>query len=72
MNSVCDTLSALHDGDNRRRKDDEIPFFDLNHIVIRQYRHLGEDIGVSEAKRFTSELTGAIRRSWRQSRAAVG
>src|SRR5437763_6294427 len=37
------------------------PFFDLNHIVIRQYRHLGEDIGVSEAKRFTSELTDAIR-----------
>ena len=37
------------------------PFFDLNHIVIRQYRHLGEDIGVSEAKRFTSELTDAIK-----------
>ena len=37
------------------------PFFDLNHIVIRQYRHLGEDIGVSEARRFTSELTDAIR-----------
>jgi hypothetical protein len=36
------------------------PFFDLNHIVIRQYRHLGEDIGVSEAKRFTTELTAAI------------
>jgi hypothetical protein len=38
------------------------PFFDLNHIVIRQYRHLGEDIGVSEAKRFTSELTDAIKK----------
>jgi len=37
------------------------PTFDLNHIVIRKYRHLGEDIGVSEAKRFTSELTEAIR-----------
>src|SRR6266513_4590790 len=37
------------------------PFFDLNHIVIRQYRHLCEDIGVSEARRFTSELTDAIR-----------
>src|SRR5438045_354099 len=36
------------------------PFFDLNHIVIRQYRHLGEDIGVSEAKRFTTELTATI------------
>jgi hypothetical protein len=36
------------------------PFFDLNHIIIRQYRHLGEDIGVSEAKRFTTELTAAI------------
>ena len=37
------------------------PFFDLNHIVIRQYRHLGEDIGVSEMKRFTSALTRAIK-----------
>src|SRR6476620_10680275 len=36
------------------------PFFDLNHIVIRTYKHLGEDIGVSEAKRFTTELTTAI------------
>jgi tetratricopeptide (TPR) repeat protein len=38
------------------------PFFDLNHIVIRQYRHLGEDIGVSEAKRFATELTAAIQK----------
>jgi hypothetical protein len=37
------------------------PTFDLSHIVIRKYRHLGEDIGVSEAKRFTSELTEVIR-----------
>ena len=37
------------------------PFFDLNHIVFRAYRHLGEDIGVSEANRFTSELTKAIK-----------
>ena len=37
------------------------PFFDLNHIVIRQYRHLGEDIGVSEARRFTGDLTRAIK-----------
>jgi MAP3K TRAFs-binding domain len=36
------------------------PTFDLSHIVIRQYRHLGEDIGVSEAKRFTAELMAAI------------
>jgi tetratricopeptide repeat protein len=36
------------------------PTFDLSHIVIRQYRHLGEDIGVGEAKRFTSALTAAI------------
>jgi len=36
------------------------PTFDLSHIVIRQYRHLGEDIGVSEAKRFTTALTAAI------------
>jgi hypothetical protein len=36
------------------------PTFDLSHIVIRKYRHLGEDIGVSEAKRFTTDLTAAI------------
>lgn len=36
------------------------PFFDLSHIVIRTYRHLGEDIGVKEMRRFTTELTGAI------------
>ena len=36
------------------------PTFDLSHIVIRQYRHLGEDIGVSEAKRFTTELAASI------------
>jgi tetratricopeptide (TPR) repeat protein len=36
------------------------PLFDLSHIVIRKYKHLGEDIGVSEAKRFTTELTTAI------------
>lgn len=35
--------------------------FDVGHIVIRQYRHLGEDIGVSEARRFKSELSSAIR-----------
>ena len=38
------------------------PTFDLSHIVIRKYHHLGEDIGVSEAKRFTSELTAAIQK----------
>jgi hypothetical protein len=34
--------------------------FDVNHIVIRRYRHLGEDIGVSEAARMREELKNAI------------
>lgn len=34
--------------------------FDVGHSVIRQYKHLGEDIGVSEARRFEKELTSAI------------
>lgn len=34
--------------------------FDLNHVVVRQYHHLGEDIGVKEAKRFSALLTEAI------------
>jgi hypothetical protein len=34
--------------------------FDIGHIVVRTYKHLGEDIGVSEARRFTGELKQAI------------
>ncbi len=35
--------------------------FDVNHVAVRQYHHLGEDIGSSEAKRFSSLLTEAIK-----------
>jgi hypothetical protein len=38
----------------------KIPF-DLNHIVIRKYHHLGEDIGASEARRMSNALTEAIK-----------
>ncbi|HVF96571.1 MAG TPA: hypothetical protein VM871_04590, partial [Flavisolibacter sp.] len=34
--------------------------FDVNHIVIRPYHHLGEDIGFDEVMRFRNELTKAI------------
>ena len=34
--------------------------FDVSHIVIRHYKHLGEDIGVSEARRFKKDLKDAI------------
>jgi hypothetical protein len=34
--------------------------FDLSHVVVRQYHHLGEDIGVKEAARFSELLTRAI------------
>jgi tetratricopeptide (TPR) repeat protein len=34
--------------------------FDVNHIVIRRYKHLGEDIGMREALRFKEELKGVI------------
>ncbi len=34
--------------------------FDFNHIAIRTYKHLGEDIGRQEANRFISELKAAI------------
>jgi hypothetical protein len=37
------------------------PTFDLGYLVIRKYQHLGEEIAVSEAKRFTRELTKAIK-----------
>jgi tetratricopeptide (TPR) repeat protein len=35
--------------------------FDLNHVVIRMYHHLGEDIGFSEATEKQAELTSAIK-----------
>lgn len=35
--------------------------FDFSHLVIRRYRHLGEDLGAKEARRFTQELQTAIR-----------
>jgi hypothetical protein len=34
--------------------------FDVGHSVVRQYKHLGEDIGYSEVRRFQAELTKAI------------
>jgi hypothetical protein len=35
--------------------------FDLNHIVIRSYEHLGKDIGVDESRRMRKEIRDAIR-----------
>ena len=34
--------------------------FDVNHVAIRQYHHLGEDIGFEEVMRFRELLTKAI------------
>jgi len=34
--------------------------FDVNHIAVRQYHHLGEDIGFEEVMRFRGLLTSAI------------
>jgi len=33
--------------------------FDVSHMVIRHYKHLGEDIGAAEAKRFKRDLKQA-------------
>ena len=35
--------------------------FDVNHVLVRQYHHLGEDIGYSEVMRFRELLTQAIK-----------
>ena len=35
--------------------------FDVSHMVIHRYKHLGEDIGVAEARRFTMVLSDLIR-----------
>ena len=34
--------------------------FDVSHLMIRRYKHLGEDIGRKEAARFKQELQNAI------------
>ena len=34
--------------------------FDVNHVLVRQYHHLGEDIGFGEVMRFREQLTKAI------------
>lgn len=34
--------------------------FDLNHILINHYEHLGKDIGMTEAKRFCKQLKGLV------------
>ena len=34
--------------------------FDFSHIAIRYYKHLGEDVGAKEARRFADELKAAI------------
>ena len=36
--------------------------FDLNHILITSYTHMGDDIGVGEARRFIELLSGNLRR----------
>jgi hypothetical protein len=36
------------------------PPFDVNHVVVRHYKHLGEDIGFDEVMRFRKVLTDAI------------
>jgi tetratricopeptide (TPR) repeat protein len=36
--------------------------FDINHIAIRSYEHLGSDIGYSEVVRFQKELKEAIKK----------
>jgi hypothetical protein len=35
--------------------------FDVSHIVVHNYRHLGEDIGAAEARRFKKALADTIR-----------
>lgn len=41
--------------------------FDINHVLVRQYHHLGEDIGFDEVMRFRGLLTNAIKEIMSQS-----
>lgn len=40
--------------------------FDINHVKIEKYKHLGDDIGVSESKRFTSVLKALVQQMLNQ------
>ena len=42
--------------------------FDINHIVIHTYEHLGKDVGYSEARRFQRELTRLAQHAVRNSK----
>jgi hypothetical protein len=43
--------------------EDQVQYpFDVNHTVIRRYRHLGDAIDVEEAERFRGELAAALRK----------
>src|SRR4029079_2307550 len=35
--------------------------FDLSHVIVRKYHHLGEDIGYDEVMRFREVITTAIK-----------
>jgi tetratricopeptide (TPR) repeat protein len=35
--------------------------FDISHVAVRQYHHLGEDIGFEEVMRFREQLTKAVK-----------
>jgi tetratricopeptide (TPR) repeat protein len=40
----------------------ELPFpFDLNHILISSYEHLGKDVGAAEVRRFSAELKKLVK-----------
>lgn len=41
--------------------------FDINHVAVRQYHHLGEDIGFEEVMRFRAALAQAIEEIMRKS-----
>jgi hypothetical protein len=36
--------------------------FDVSHIIVHKYRHLGEDVGAAEARRFRRDLADVIRK----------
>ena len=42
--------------------------FDVNHIVIRRYEHLGADLGAKEARRFEKDLAATIKQVMKDGR----
>ena len=60
MSSACGTPYARTPRSSSPKTGLKTFPFDVNHVLVPTYHHLGEDIGFGEVKRFRQELTKAL------------